>query len=53
MMIPGMSELFEDIKTLEDYARAFRSKEELKMVLVTREEADVIDSFRRFKTQEY
>ena len=53
MMIPGMAQLLEQIKVLEDYARACRSKEELRMVLVTAEEADVIDSFRRFKAQEY
>ena len=37
---------------MEEYARAHRSKEELRLVVVTREEADVIDSFRRFK-QDY
>jgi hypothetical protein len=52
-MMPGLSQLYEDIKTLEDYARACRSKEELQMVLITREEADVIDSFRRFMAKEY
>lgn len=49
----GISELLKDIKALEDYARAYRSREEIRMVLVTAEEADVIDSFRRFKAQEY
>ncbi len=53
MMIPGLSQLLEDVKTLENYARADRSREELRMVLVTREEADVIDSFRRFMAQDY
>ena len=53
MMIPGMSQLFEDIKALEGYARASRLREEVRMVLVTAEEADVIDSFRRFKAEEY
>jgi hypothetical protein len=53
MMIPGISELLKDIKALEDHARAYRSEEELRMVLVTREEVDVLDSFRRFKAQEY
>jgi hypothetical protein len=50
--IPGLTELLKDIKTLEDHARASRSKEELRMVVVTPEEADVIESFRRFK-QDY
>ena len=48
-----MTLLLRDIKTLEDYARAFQSTEEERMMLVTREEADVLESFRRFKTQEY
>jgi hypothetical protein len=52
-IMPGISELLKDIKALEDYARAYRSREEVRMVLVTAEEADVIDSFRRFKAQEY
>ncbi len=51
-MIPGMAHLLKDIKAVEDYARACQSREEMRMVLVTREEADVIDSFRRFKDQE-
>jgi hypothetical protein len=53
MMIPGMVQLLEGIKVLEDLARADRSREELRMVLVTREEADVMESFRRFKAEEY
>ena len=52
LTIPGMTLLLKDIKTLEDYARACRSKDEERMVLVTREEADVLESFRRFKNQE-
>lgn len=50
--IPGMTSLLKDIKTLEDYARACLSREEERMVLVTREEADVLESFRRFMAQE-
>ncbi len=53
MTIPGMSELLRDIKTLEDYARAGRSRGEEQMVLLTREEVEVIESFRRFKAQDY
>ena len=45
--------MVKEIKTLEDHARAYRSGDELKMVFVTREEADVLDSFRRFKFQDY
>jgi hypothetical protein len=53
MMIPGMSQLTEDIKALEDYARACQSKEELRLVLVTAEEVEVINSFRRFMAQKF
>jgi hypothetical protein len=59
MTIPGMSQLLESvkilesIKTLENYARAERWGEDLRLVLVTAEEADVIESFRRFKAQDY
>jgi hypothetical protein len=53
MMIPGMPYLLKDIKAIEDHARACQLREELRMVVVTREEADVIESFRRFKAQEY
>ena len=53
MMFPGLSELLRDIKVLEDYARASQPGEDARMVLVTREEADVIESFRRFMAQDY
>ena len=53
VMIPGMSHLLKDIKALADYARACQLREEARMVLLTREEEDVIDSFRRFKAQDY
>jgi hypothetical protein len=48
-----MSHLLKDIKVLEDYGRACQSREEARMVLLTREEEDVIESFRRFMAQEY
>jgi hypothetical protein len=53
LTIPGLENLFKEIKTLEDYARAHHSRDELEMVLVTREEAQVLDSFRRFKIEDY
>jgi hypothetical protein len=53
VMIPGIPELLKDIKTVEDHARACQSREEERMVLLTREEADVIESFRRFKAEGY
>jgi hypothetical protein len=53
MMIPGMPQLRKDITMIEDYAQACQSTEEMRMMLLTREEADVIESFRRFKAQDY
>ena len=53
MTIPGLNELLRDIKTLEDHAKERRSPEETRVVLLTREEADVVESYRRFKTQDY
>jgi hypothetical protein len=53
LMIPGMSQLRDAIKELENFARASRSRQELRMVLVTAEEADVLDSYRQFLAQEY
>jgi hypothetical protein len=53
VMIPGMADLLKEIKALEDFIRACQSREEERMVLLTREEADVIESFRRFKAQDY
>jgi hypothetical protein len=51
--MPGLNDLLRDIKTLEDYAKANRSREEMRMVPLTREEVDVIESFRRFMAQDY
>jgi hypothetical protein len=51
--IPGLSDLLKDIKTLEDHARAHHSREETRMVPLTREEADVVESYRRFLAQDY
>jgi hypothetical protein len=53
VMIPGMTQLLKDIKRMEDLVRDNQSREEFRTVIVTREEADVIDSFRRFKAQDY
>ena len=53
MTIPGLSQLAKDIKAIEDHARACQSREEERMMRLTREEVDVIESFRRFKAQDY
>jgi hypothetical protein len=52
MTIPGMQGMLKDIKTIEDHARACRSREEMQFVLLTMEEVDVIESFRRFMNGE-
>lgn len=52
MTVPGVSQLLADIKAMEDFARACRSGEDVRMVIVTREEAEVIDSYRRFRAEE-
>jgi hypothetical protein len=52
-MPPGILQLLEQVRALEECARVSRSQGELQMVIVTREEVDVLDSFRRFKAQEY
>lgn len=53
MEVPGMSDLFKSIKALEDHARVCQSGGDLRMVVLTREEEEVIESFRRFKAQEH
>ena len=53
MEVPGLSELLKSIKALEGHARACQSRDELRVVVLTREEEEVIESFRRFKAQEY
>lgn len=53
MEVPGMSDLLKSIKALEGHARARQSGDDLRMVVITREEEEVIESFRRFKAQEY
>lgn len=53
MTIPGLNELLRDIKTIEDHAKARQSREETRVVLLTREEADVVESYRRFKIEGY
>ncbi len=52
MEVPGMSDLLKSIKTLQDHARACQSGDDLRMVVLTREEEEVIESFRRFKAHE-
>jgi histone deacetylase complex regulatory component SIN3 len=53
--IPGLSDLLKDIKTLEDHAKAAHSIDEVetRVVRLTREEADVVESYRRFLAQDF
>jgi len=53
MMIPGLTQLAKEIKAIEDHARACQSGEDDRMVRLTREEVDVVESFRRFKAKDY
>ncbi len=53
MEVPGMSDLLKSIKALEGHARGCQSGDDLRMVVLTREEEEVIESFRRFKAQEF
>jgi hypothetical protein len=52
MMVPGLQDLMHDIRALEDYVEACRSGEEERLFPITREEMEVIKSFRRFMAQE-
>jgi hypothetical protein len=51
-MVTGMQDLMREIKIFEDYVRACRSGEELRSVPLTREEVDVIASYRRFMSEQ-
>ncbi len=51
-MLMGMHELMRDIKAFEDYVRACHSGNELRSVPLTREEVDVIASYRRFMSEQ-
>lgn len=52
MVIPGLQDLLRDIKRLEDYAKAYQSRDEAQILPITSEEAEVIRSYRRFLAQE-
>jgi hypothetical protein len=53
MMVSGMQDFAKQIKELEDHARAYRSRGEIQVVPLTREEADVVESYRRFLAEGY
>ena len=50
-MVAGLQDLLHNIKTLEDYAKACRPAED-DIFPITREEMEVIKSFRRFMAHE-
>jgi hypothetical protein len=51
-MVIGMQELMKEVKIFEDYVRACQAGDELRSVPLTREEVDVIASYRRFMSQQ-
>jgi hypothetical protein len=51
-MIMGMQELMREVKIFEDYVRACQAGDDLRNVPLTREEVDVIASYRRFMSQQ-
>ena len=51
-MIPGMQELLNYIKTLEECARECPEEKQVRILPLTVEEIDLIESFRRFNAQE-
>ena len=51
-MVPGLQDLLHDIKALEDYLKACRAGEDRTSFPITREEIEVVKSFRRFMAQE-
>jgi hypothetical protein len=54
MEVPGLSDLLKSIKALEDHARgSCQSGDDLRTMALTREEEEVIESFRRFKARDY
>jgi hypothetical protein len=52
MMVMGMQELMREVKIFEDYVRACQAGDELRNVPLTREEVDVIASYRRFMSEQ-
>jgi hypothetical protein len=51
-MIMGMQELMRDIRAFENYIRACQSGDELRSVPLTREEVEVVASYRRFLSEQ-
>jgi hypothetical protein len=51
-MVMGMQDLIRDIKVFEDYIRACQSGDELRSVPLTREEVEVVASYRRFMSEQ-
>lgn len=51
-MIMGMQELMRDIKVFEAYVRACHTGDDLRSVPLTREEVNVVASYRRFMSEQ-
>jgi hypothetical protein len=52
MLVAGLHALMHNIRTLEDYVKACRRGEEERVFPITREEMEVIKSYRRLMAQE-
>lgn len=50
-MVPGLQDLLQNVKALEDYLKACRAGEAEQAFPITREEMELIKSFRRFMAQ--
>jgi hypothetical protein len=51
-MVMGMQELMREVKIFEDYVRACQSGDDLRSIPLTREEVEVIASYRRFMSEQ-
>ena len=47
-MVMGMLDLMREVRVFEEYVRACQSGDELRSVPLTREEVEVVASYRRF-----
>ena len=50
-MVMGMLDLMREVRVFEEYVRACQSGNELRSVPLTREEVEVVASYRRFLSE--
>ena len=51
-MVMGMQELMREVKIFEDYVRACQSGDDLRIIPLKLEEVEVIESYRRFMSEQ-